>query len=196
MSDKNKLIIVEDIKNMIFSFREQQLMIDRDLAELYGVETKVLNQAVKRNIERFPDDFRFQLTDYEKNELVTNCDRFKNLKHSNINPYAFTEQGVAMLSAVLRSETAVRISVRIIKAFIEMKKFISNNAAIFQRLEKVEMKQIVTDEKIDKIFEALENKDLKPKQGIFYNGQIFDAYKFVAELIKSARKSIILMKRF
>jgi len=90
------------------------------------------------------------LTDYEKNELVTNCDRFKNLKHSNINPYAFTEQGVAMLSAVLRSETAVRISVRIIKAFIEMKKFISNNAAIFQRLEKVEMKQIVTDEKLAK----------------------------------------------
>lgn len=90
------------------------------------------------------------MTDYEKNELVTNCDRFKNLKHSNINPYAFTEQGVAMLSAVLRSETAVRISVRIIKAFIEMKKFISNNAAIFQRLEKVEMKQIVTDEKLAK----------------------------------------------
>ncbi len=101
-----------------------------------------------------------------------------------------------MLSAVLRSETAIKISIRIIKAFVEMKKFISNNAAIFQRLEKVEMKQIATDEKIDKIFEALENNNLKPKQGIFYNGQIFDAYKFVTKLIKSAKKSIILIDNY
>jgi len=196
MNEKNKLIPVDNIKNMIFSFRGEQVMIDRDLAELYGVKTKVLNQAVKRNIERFPDDFKFQLTDNEKLELVTNCDRFKNLKHSRINPYAFTEQGVAMLSAILRSETAVKISLRIIKAFVEMKRFISNNAAIFQRLEKVEMKQIATDEKINKIFEALENNNLKPKQGIFYNGQIFDAYKFVTALIKGANKSIVLIDNY
>jgi len=196
MNDDNKIIAVGNIKNMIFSFRGLQVMIDRDLAELYGVGTKVLNQAVKRNIERFPNDFRFQLSDNEKTELVTNCDRFIKLKHSSVNPYVFTEQGVAMLSAVLRSETAIKVSIRIIKAFVEMKKFISNNAAIFQRLENVEMKQIVTDEKIDKIFKALENSSLKPKQGIFYDGQIFDAYKFVAELIKGAKKSIVLIDNY
>jgi hypothetical protein len=109
MNDDDKIIAAGNIKNMIFSFRGLQVMIDRDLAELYGVGTKVLNQAVKRNIERFPDDFRFQLTDNEKIELVTNCDRFAKLKHSNFNPYVFTEQGVAMLSAVLRNLTNLTI---------------------------------------------------------------------------------------
>ena len=196
MNEKNKLMAVENIKNMIFSFRGIQVMIDRDLAKLYGVSTKVLNQAVKRNIERFPDDFRVQLTDNEKIELVTKCDRFEKLKHSYVNPYAFTEQGVAMLSAILKSEIAIKVSIRIIKAFVEMKKFISNNAAIFQRLENVEIKQIKTDEKIDKIFKALENHSLNPKQGIFYDGQIFDAYKFVTDLIKSAKKSIVLIDNY
>ncbi len=196
MNNENKIVAVGNIKNMIFSFRGLQVMVDRDLAELYGVGTKVLNQAVKRNVERFPDDFRFQLSDKEKNELVTNCDRFIKLKHSSVNPYVFTEQGVAMLSGVLRSETAIKVSIRIMKAFVEMKKFISNNAAIFQRLEKVEIKQIETDEKIDKIFQALENSSIKPKQGIFYDGQIFDAYKFVADLVKGAEKSIILIDNY
>ncbi|UBM63126.1 ORF6N domain-containing protein [Candidatus Sulfidibacterium hydrothermale] len=196
MKDKNKIVPVENIKSMIFSFRGLQVMIDRDLAELYGVGTKVLNQAVKRNIERFPNDFRFQLTDYEKHKLVTNCDRFRKLKHSSVNPYAFTEQGVAMLSTVLRSETAIRASIQIMRAFVELKKFISTNAAIFQRLENVEMKQIATDEKIERIFKALENNNLKPKQGIFYNGQIFDAYKFITELIKGAKKSIVLIDNY
>lgn len=196
MGDENKKIYNGNIKNMIFSFRGLQVMIDKDLAELYGVGTKVLNQAVKRNIERFPDDFRFQLTNNEKNELVTNCDRFVKLKHSSVNPYVFTEQGVAMLSAILRSKTAIKVSIVIIKAFVEMKKFISNNAAIFQRLENVEIKQIVTDEKIDKIFKALENNSLRPKQGIFYDGQIFDAYKFVTEIIKGANSSIILIDNY
>ncbi len=196
MNEENKTIAVVNIKNMIFTYRNLQVMVDRDLAHLYGVTTKVLNQAVKRNIERFPKEFRFQLTVAEKNELVTNCDRFTRLKHSSVNPYVFTEQGVAMLSAVLRSETAVKVSIQIIKAFVEMKKFISNNAAIFQRLEKVEIKQIKTDKKIDKIFKALQNKNIKPKQGIFYNGQIFDAYKFAANLIKSAKKSITLIDNY
>jgi len=196
MGDKNNLLAIENIQNMIFSFRGLQVMIDRDLAKLYGVETKVLNQAVKRNIERFPDDFRFQLTNNEKYELVTNCDRFEKLKHSPTNPFAYTEQGVAMLSAVLRSETAIKISVQIIKAFVEMKKFIDNNAEIFYRLENLEVKQIKTEEKIDKIFQALEHNSLKPKQGIFYDGQVFDAYKFVTDLIKSANKNIILIDNY
>lgn len=109
-------------------------MLDRDLAEVYGVETKVLNQAVKRNIERFPEEFRFQLTNTEKEELVTNCDRFESLKHSSSNPYAFTEQGIAMLSAVLHSHTAVQISIKIMKAFVEMRRFLLNNAQIFQKI--------------------------------------------------------------
>lgn len=106
----------EIVKNKIYSIRGFQVMLDRDLAELYGVETKVFNQAVKRNIDRFPENFRFQLTKLEKSELVTKCDRFTSLKHSTVNPYAFTEQGVAMLSAVLKSQTAIQTSIYIINA--------------------------------------------------------------------------------
>ena len=117
-------------------------MIDRDLAELYGVETKRLNEAVKRNIERFPERFRFQLTKEEMNELVANCDRFNSLKHSTARPYAFTEQGVAMLSTVLRSETAVQVSIRIMDAFVAMRRFMTTNAEIFQRLSAMEYHQL------------------------------------------------------
>lgn len=113
----------KEIENRIFTFQGVQVMIDRDLAEIYGVETKALNQAVKRNIERFPAQFRFQLTEHEKNELVTNCDRFDKLKHSSVSSYAFTEQGVAMLSAVLRSGTAIKVSIQIMQAFVEMRKW-------------------------------------------------------------------------
>jgi len=196
MNDKNKLVAVENIKNMIFTFRGLQTMIDRDLAELYGVSTKRLNEQVKRNINRFPENFRFQLTDNEKIELVANCDRLKNLKHSSVNPYAFTEQGIAMLSSVLNSQTAVEISIKIMEAFVDMRKFILKNATIFQRLDKIEQKQIENDHKFELLFQALENKNLNPKQGIFYDGQIFDAYKFVTELIKGARKSIVLIDNY
>ncbi len=119
------------IQNQIFTFREVQVMVDKDLAEMYQVETKVLNQAVKRNSSRFPNSFRFQLTDIEKNELVTNCDRFNKLKHSSVNPFVFTEQGIAMLSAVLRSDIAVQVSIQILNAFVEIRKFINNNASMF-----------------------------------------------------------------
>lgn len=123
MSD---LTQVSSIETRIQTIRAVQVIIDTDLAQLYGVETKVLNQAVKRNIARFPQQFRFQLNPIEKNELVTNCDRFGNLKHSTTLPYAFTEQGVAMLSAVLRSETAVRTSIQIIDAFVKMRQFLAH----------------------------------------------------------------------
>jgi len=114
MSEHPKKYSLQEIENRIFTIRDTHVMIDRDIAEMYDVETKVLNQAVKRNLERFPKNFRFQLIKGERNELVTNCDRLKNLKHSSVLPYAFTEQGVAMLSAVLRSETAVKVSIQII----------------------------------------------------------------------------------
>ncbi len=192
---KNK-ILIKDIQNRIFTIRGLQVMIDRDLAELYEVSTKVLNQAVKRNIARFPGTFRFQLSETEKTELVTNCDRFKKLKHSSVNPYAFTEQGVAMLSAVLRSETAIKVSIKIMQAFVKMKKFITNNAAIFQRLDKIEQRQFISETKLDKVFKALESGELQPNQGIFFNGQVFDAYTFVSDLIRSAKKSIILIDNY
>ena len=146
---KNEIIISQkQIESRIFTFRDNQVMLDRDLAEIYQVETKVLNQAVKRNINRFPEFFRFQLNDNEKNELVTNCDRFEMLKHSSSNPFAFTEQGVAMLSAVLRSDFAVEVSIQIMNAFIAMRKFINVNSGLLQRMEGIEHKQIVTDQKL------------------------------------------------
>lgn len=145
---KELTISQKEIENKIFVFRDTQVMIDRDLAEMYQVETKVLNQAVKRNIERFPQQFRFQLTNDEKMELVTNCDRFESLKHSSVNPYAFTEQGVAMLSAVLRSDVAVKVSIQIINAFVEMRKLIANHSGLLQRMDGIERKQLETDKKI------------------------------------------------
>jgi hypothetical protein len=186
----------KEIENRIFTIRGVQVMIDKDLSEVYSVDTKVLNQAVKRNIERFPDIFRFQLTENEKNELVTNCDRFKSLKHSSSRPFAFTEQGVAMLSAVLRSETAVEVSIQIMNAFVEMRKLVLANAGLFQRLDKIEMKQLETDQKLEQVFNALERHEKVPDKGIFFEGQIFDAYVFVAELIKEAKTSIILIDNY
>ena len=150
MSQDNQIIPIENIQSRIFTIRGVQIMIDRDLADIYQVGTKVLNQAVKRNIERFPVQFRFQLTETEKNELVTNCDRFRSLKHSSTNPYAFTEQGVSMLSAVLRSETAIQVSIKIINAFVEMRQFIQNNADIFTRLDCVERRQIAFETETEK----------------------------------------------
>ena len=170
-------------------------MVDRDLAELYQVDTKRLNEQVKRNIERFPKCFRFQLINEEKEELVANCDRFKVLKHSTSNPYVFTEQGVAMLSAVLKSETAIHTSIRIIEAFVAMRNFLMNNASIFQRMEHLEMKQLKTDEKIDAILNKL-GEGKKPTEGIFFQGQIFDAYVFVADLIRKAQKRIVIIDNY
>ncbi len=185
-----------DIQSRIFTLRGVQIMLDRDLAHLYGVTTKRLNEQVKRNIKRFPASFRFQLSDSEKLELVANCDRLHTLKHSSVNPFAFTEQGVAMLSAVLKSEIAIEVSIRIIKTFVEMRTFLLNNASIFQRLTNLEQKVTRHEENFDLIFKAIGNKPLKPKQGIFFDGQIFDAYAFVSDLIRSAEKSIILIDNY
>ncbi len=190
---------MEHIQSMIFSIRGVQVMIDRDLASVYEVETKVLNQAVKRNVDRFPENFRFQLSNEEKKELVTNCDRFQNLKHSTSLPYVFTEQGVSMLSTVLHSETAVSVSIQIINAFVEMRKFIQNNANVFTRLDSVERRQITyeskTEKNFEKVFQALESGE-PPKQGIFYEGQVYDAYAFDCELIRKAKSSLILIDNY
>jgi len=207
----NELVVQRSIEDKIFTIRGMQVMLDRDLAELYGVETKVFNQAVKRNENRFPDDFRFQLTEAEyqnlRSQIMTSSEqnslRSQSVtlesnrgKHTKYLPYVFTEQGVSMLSAVLKSDIAVDISVNIIRAFVNMRKFISNNALIFQRLETLENKQSKNDEKFNKLFDAIEDKTIKQKQGIFYDGQVFDAYTFVADLIRSAKNKIILIDNY
>lgn len=184
------------IENRIFNIRGKQVMIDRDLAELYGVDTKRINEQMKRNKERFPVSFCFQLTENEKKELVAVCDRFELLKHSSSLPYAFTEQGVAMLSAVLRSETAVKVSIRIMEAFVEMRKVLAENSFIANRLERLEKQQLQNDQKFEELFKALEAGYLNAEKGIFFDGQIFDAYHFVSNLIKKAQKSIILVDNY
>ncbi len=200
-----------NIQKQIFTIRGKQVILDRDLAELYGVEIRRLSEQVKRNKNRFPEEFRFQLTkdEYdslrsqiatlEKNETASSLNTTLKAgrgKHRKYLPFVFSEQGVAMLSAVLRSETAVKVSIRIMQAFVEMKKFIVNNAALFQRLDKIELKQTETDQKFEQIFKALEDKSVKPKQKIFYDSQIFDAYTFVSDLIRSAKISVILIDNY
>ena len=125
----------EEIAQLIMNVRGMQVMVDRDLAVLYGVETKRLNEQVRRNIERFPERFRFQLTREETDELVANCDRLNALKHSTVIPYVFTEQGISMLSTVLHSQTAIAVSIKIMDAFVSMRRFIATNAQLFQRLD-------------------------------------------------------------
>lgn len=195
-------ITLENIENLILNIRDKQVMLDRDLARLYGVETKVLNQAVKRNIERFPERFMFQITENEKIKVVTNCDHLKDLRFSYQNPYVFTEQGVSMLSAVLKSDIAINTSIMIMDAFVAMRHSISSNQQIINRFENIEHHQLLmierqdkTETQIEKIFKTLAKYKL-PTEGVFCNGQIFDAYAFVTNLIKSANKSLVLIDNY
>ena len=193
------LIQEKDIKCKIHTIRGTQVILDSDLALLYNVRTKELNKAVGRNIERFPECFRFKLTTPEIEIL-----RFQFGTSSwggrRNSPYAFTEQGIAMLSGILRSKIAIKVSIQIMNSFVNMRKFIKNNANIFHRLDSVEQKQleyqIKTDNRFEEIFSAIEDKQIKQKQGIFFNGQIFDSYKFISELIRSAEKEIILIDNY
>ena len=203
VTNRDQLVAVDNIETLIKVVRGQQVMLDKDLATLYGVETRTLNQAVKRNIQRFPADFRFQLTMEEcsKSQIVTlNAGRGQNIKKL---PYAFTEQGVAMLSSVLRSQTAIDVNIQIMRAFVSMRHFMVNNASVFSRLETIEYHQLEmqqhqqeTDKRIDEVFRRLDEGNVKPKQGVFYNGQVYDAYTFVSDLIKSAKKRIILIDNY
>ena len=203
ITHRDQLVVVDNIETLIKMIRGQQVMLDKDLATLYGVEAKVLNQAVKRNVERFPDDFRFQLTKEEclRSQIVTLNE--KQGQHLKYMPYAFTEQGVAMLSSVLRSQTAIDVNIQIMRAFVSMRHFMVNNASVFSRLETIEYHQLEmqqhqqeTDKRIDEVFRRLDEGNAKPKQGVFYNGQVYDAYTFVSDLIKSAKKRIILIDNY
>ena len=155
MGDKKALVPTEVIVTKILFLRGEKVLLDRDLAELYGVETRVLNQAVKRNERRFPPDFMFRLTEEEKHELVTNCDRFKKLKHSTVLPHAFTEQGVAMLSSVLNSDRAIEVNIAIMRAFVQLRKMIASNKKLARKLKELEARVGEHDEQIQVIFEAI-----------------------------------------
>jgi hypothetical protein len=225
-----------EVNNLIYTVRGIQVMLDSDLAELFEVETKVFNQAVKRNITRFPAHFRFQLTNAEfdtvkvthstsdavplRSQIVTSSNTEsasdttqpnQSLLRSQIVtssehggrrylPYAFTEEGVAMLTGLLRSDIAIEMSIKIMTAFVEMRKFISSNALLLHRIDSIETRQLIhkkeSDEKFERLFNALQGEDKKPKENIFFDGQIYDAYSFIIQLIEKAGKEIILIDNY
>ena len=186
----------DDIKRRIFTIRGKQVMLDSDLAELYNIQTKAFNQSVNRNIERFPEHFRFRLTKEEyaflRSQFVTSNGR----GGRRYMPFVFTEQGIAMLSAVLKSAVAVQVSISIMDAFVEMRHFIANNAALFDRINSVELRQLEyqkqTDKKFDQLFECI-GEHTETHQKIFYDGQIYDAFSLLIELIQKAEQEIILI---
>ena len=231
------------IEPLIRTIRGQQVLLDSDLAILYGVETRQLNQQVKRNIERFPEDFMFQLTKVEltnlksqiatlsatdyplRSQIVTLNTENHSLRSQNATlnagtnlksqivtsshggarklPYAFTENGIAMLSSVLRSPIAIQVNIRIMRAFTAMRQFIASNAQIFQRLDVMEQNQLAivahqteTDHKLEEVFRRLDSGNVQPHQGIFYDGQIFDAYTFINDRIREAKQQIILIDNY
>ena len=200
MENELKIINTEEIKNLIYTIRGKEVMLDSDVAMLYHYETKNVNKAMKRNIERFTEDFCFQLTN----------DEFKNLRfqfgtlNKKVNngkvtrkylPYVYTEQGISMLAGVLKNDIAVQVSISIIRAFIEMRKFISSNSQIFERLTNVEYKLLEHDKKFDEIFDSLLKKE-EFKQKIFFGGQIYDAYSLVIDIIKRAKNKIIIIDNY
>ena len=190
------LIINENsIKDKIYTIRNMQVMLDRDLAELYGVETKRINEAVKNNKDKFMDDFYFELNDFEFEFLRSKISTTSFIK-TRTNPKVFTEQGVSMLSAILRSEVAVNVSIKIIRAFVEMRKLISQNIALFERFERIENRLTIHDKNFNLLFKALEDKNNIPVQNIFFDGQIYDAYSFVNDLIKLANSEIVLIDNY
>ena len=191
---------IVDIEQRIFTMRGVQVMLDRDLSIFYETETRALKQAVKRNLARFPADFMFELTEDEISHLVSQS-VIPSRKHlGGAKPLAFTEQGVSALSAVLTSTHAIQINIEIMRAFVKMRKFLSVNSDLFRRMDHLEKRQIAgeikTDERFEQIFKALEDNSFKPKQGIFYDGQVFDAYAFVCDLIRSANNRIILIDNY
>ena len=186
----------KDIKSLIYVVRGQQVMLDSDLAMIYQVETKVFNQAVSRNIERFPENFRFQLTKEEFDTLRSQIATSDGRGGRRYRPYMFTEQGIAMLSGVLRSDVAVQASIRIMNTFVEMRRFIANHALLFEKVSDIELKQLEyqknTDEKFDKVFRYIEDH-AESEQKIFFDGQIYDAFSLITSIIRKAQKEIILI---
>lgn len=200
MKDDNTLIPIEEtnITDIIYTIRGKQVMLDSDLAILYQVETRVFNQAVKRNSNRFPERFRFQLTEEEYKNLRS---QFVTSSGENTHggrrymPYVFTEQGIAMLSAVLKSDIAVDVSIKIMDTFVRMRNFFVSNKDMFARLDRVELKQIETDKKLEEVFNYIA-RNTEVKQKIFFDGQIYDAFSFIADIIGKAQSKVILIDNY
>ena len=194
--------MLEEIKieNLIYEIRGKQVMFDSDLARLYGCKngTKTINLAVKRHAKRFPERFMFQLTKDEYYDILrfqTETLELEQGKYSKYLPYVFTEQGVAMLATVLRTPVADEINIRIMDAFVTMRKFINENKDIFKRITTVEYKLLEHDNKIDELFDKLEPKKIN-NQKIFFNGEIYDSYSLIIELIKEANNRIIIIDNY
>ena len=189
----------KEIKNLIYTIRGKQVMLDSDVAKLYHYETKNINKAVKRNIDRFPDDFWFQLTEIEFQALrfqIGTSMQSKDFRGGRrYLPYVFTEQGIAMLAGILKNDIAVKVSINIIKSFIEMRKFISANGQLFERLTTMEYKLLEHDKKFDEIFDKLQHEE-NIKQKIFFEGQIYDAYSLIIDIIKKASKKILIIDNY
>ena len=185
----------QEIKNLIYTIRGKQVMLDSDVAMLYHYETKRINEAVKRNIERFPIEFCFKLTraeyDVLKSQFATSNIRGGKSKL----PYVFTEKGIIMLSGLLKNAIAIEVSIRIVEAFVEMRKFISTNGQIFERLTNVEYKLLEHDRKFDEVFNQLQHEE-NIKQKIFFEGQIYDAYSLIIDIIKKAKQKILIIDNY
>ncbi|MDO5014605.1 MAG: ORF6N domain-containing protein [Clostridia bacterium] len=200
MTEDKKLVIVDnvEIQNMIYTIRGKQVMVDSDLATLYKVTTKRLNEQVSRNKNRFPPEFMFRLTEEEYENLRS---QFATSSEGNAHggrrymPYVFTEQGIAMLSAVLKSDIAVEVSIKIMNSFVEMRRFLFSNKELFARLDRVELKQLETDKKLEEVFNYIA-ANTEVKQNIFFDGQIYDAFSFIVGLIEKAKKEIILIDNY
>ena len=190
----------DNIKNLIYTIRGKQVMLDSDVAMLYHYETKNINKAMKRNIERFPEDFCFQLTEKELKVMwFQNGTTLDNMKYRSIKylPYVYTEQGISMLAGVLKNEIAVQVSISIIRAFIEMRRFISLNGQVFQEINDIKGQLLEHDKKFDEVFDELQRKqESEFKQSIFFDGQIFDAYSLIIDIIKKAKQKILIIDNY
>ena len=198
--DELAALDLNSVGKNIYSIRGEQVIADFDLARFYGVENRSLKQAVRRNIDYFPDDFMFRLTAKEAKELIASAVS-QNVIPSGYNTggaevFAFTEHGVAMLSAVLKSPYAKAVSIALIRAFVAMRHFLQSNAQVFTRLDRIEYKLLESDHKFEEIYSKLEEKSLKPTQGLFFDGQIYDAYEFLCGLIREAERRIVLIDNY
>lgn len=200
--ENHEVIIYNNINNLIFAIRGEQVILDRDIALLYGVETKRVNESVKRNKDRFPETFCFKLTVEEVKNLrsqIATSKKSNNYGGTRYLPYAFSECGVAMLSSVLKSKQAINISIKIIEAFVQMRKELYKNESILKRINEIELNHTnfinLTNEKFNRIFDIIEIKK-EENNKVFYEGEVFDAYSFIIDLIKKAKKSILLIDNY
>ena len=207
LMDKQEIVPIvteiKDIERLVYVIRGKQVMLDSDLAMLYQVETKNLNKAATRNADRFPEDFRFKLTNEEYNNLRfqfgTSNEKQVGRGGRRYYPFVYTEQGISMLASVLHSKVAVQVSINIMRSFVEMRKFVANNALLFEKVSHIELRQLEyqknTDERFDKVFQYIEDH-AESEQKIFFDGQIYDAFSLIVSIIQKAQREIVLIDSY